>query len=147
VAAYPEHVFHGTVKQVGNAPMTVDSRVCYDVVVAVGTDDQIWSANNDRQELKPGMTAYINVKLAQKKNVLRVRNDALRFGPDDVQQGDDAAAGPKVRWGQNAACKVYVARSGTPRITLEDVRVGTTDGVYSEVLDGLKEGEAVVCER
>jgi len=141
VAAYPDHEFHGVVKQVCNAPMTVDNRVCYDVVVAMEGGDELWSGNNDRQELKPGMTAYISVKLNQKKNVLRVRNDALQFG------ADDDADRPKVRWGQNVACKIYVARSGTPTFTLEDVRVGMTDGVYSEVLDGLKEGESVVCQR
>ena len=146
VAAYPDHVFHGLVKQVGNASITVDNRVCYDVVVAVETSDQLWSDNNDKQELKPGMTAYISIKLSQKRNVLRVRNNALRFEADDMRQADDAAGKPRVRWGQNAACKVYVTRSGTPRPVLEEVRVGTTDGKYSEVLDGLTEGELVVCE-
>jgi HlyD family secretion protein len=143
VAAYPDHEFHGVVKQVSNAPITVDARVCYDVVVAVENGDQFWSDNNNRQELKPGMTAYISVKLTQKKNVLRVRNDALQFG------ANDNAERPKVRWGQNAACKVRIARSDMPKFTLQDVevRVGMTDGVYSEVLDGLTEGEAVVCER
>src|SRR5205807_3234614 len=73
VDAYPGQPFYGTVVQVRNAPITVQSVVTYDVVVAV---------DNPGLELKPGMTANVSITTAKRDGVLRVPLRALRFRPD-----------------------------------------------------------------
>src|SRR5262249_16852668 len=63
VDAYPGRPFHGTVDQVRNAPITVQNVVTYDVVVAV---------DNDKLELKPGMTANASITTAERDEALRL---------------------------------------------------------------------------
>ena len=73
VDAYPNTSFTGKVTQVRNAPITVQNVVTYDAVVQV--------ANPDLQ-LKPGMTANISFLIAERQDVIKVSNAALRFQPD-----------------------------------------------------------------
>ena len=72
VDAYPAERFHGVVRQIRNAPQTVQNVVTYDAVIDV--------ANTDLK-LKPGMTANVTFTYADRTNVLRVPNAALRFKP------------------------------------------------------------------
>jgi HlyD family secretion protein len=72
VDAYPADVFRGVVRQIRNAPQTVQNVVTYDAVVDV--------ANTDLR-LRPGMTANVTFVYAQKDDVLRIPNAALRFRP------------------------------------------------------------------
>jgi hypothetical protein len=51
--------------------------VTYNVVVEVDNPEQI---------LLPGMTAYVNIVVAQRKDVLLVPNAALRFKPAEAAQ-------------------------------------------------------------
>jgi hypothetical protein len=39
---------------------------------------------------------------------------------------------------------VEAAKSGPPRLSPVKVRIGITDGAFSEVLEGLKEGDVIV---
>src|SRR5262249_32890946 len=73
VDAYQNITFTGEVIQVRNAPITVQNVVTYDAVVQV--------ANPDLQ-LKPGMTANISFLIAERQDVIKVPNAALRFQPD-----------------------------------------------------------------
>ena len=50
-------LFHGTVPQVRNSPVTVQNVVTYDTVVSV---------NNADEKLKPGMTANLYIVIAQR---------------------------------------------------------------------------------
>jgi HlyD family secretion protein len=72
VDAYPGELFHGQVRQVRNAPISVQNVVTYDVVLGVKNPDL---------RLKPGMTANVSIVVARKDNVLKVPNAALRFTP------------------------------------------------------------------
>ena len=72
VDAYPSERFKGTVRQIRNAPQTVQNVVTYDAVLDVDNTDL---------KLKPGMTANITFVTAQRVDVLRVPNAALRFRP------------------------------------------------------------------
>ena len=72
VDAFPNRTFHGDVVQVRNAPTTVQNVVTYDTVIGV---------NNADLKLKPGMTANVSIIVAQRDNVLKVSNAALRFQP------------------------------------------------------------------
>ncbi len=69
VDAFPNRTFNGSVRQVRNAATTTQSVVSYATIIDV---------NNDELRLKPGMTANVSIIVAQKTNVLRVPNAALR---------------------------------------------------------------------
>src|SRR5467141_1674805 len=75
VDAFPMRTFHGKVVQVRNAPITVQNVVTYDTVIGVSNPDL---------KLKPGMTANVSVIVAQKDNVLQLKNAALRYRPLDA---------------------------------------------------------------
>jgi HlyD family secretion protein len=137
VDAFPNRSFRGVVKQVRLNPTIQQNVVTYDVVVAVDNPDLI---------LMPGMTAYVNILVAQRKDVLLVPNAALRFRPADA--GPRADKSPEGRGkgkpdGQSGT--VYVIDNGQPKAVR--VTVGITDSRMTEVLGGdLKEGDAVIIE-
>ncbi len=72
VDAYPSETFRGRVRQIRNAPQTVQNVVTYDAVIDV---------DNPELKLRPGMTANVTFVYAEKDDVLRVPNAALRFRP------------------------------------------------------------------
>lgn len=72
VDAYPDRSFEGKVTQVRLAATELQNIVTYTVIIE--------AANTDRK-LFPGMTANVQIAVAQKEDVLRIPNDALRFKP------------------------------------------------------------------
>lgn len=72
VDAYPSRTFTGQVVQIRNSPITVQNVVTYDTVIGVTNSDF---------KLKPGMTATVSITTAQRTNVLKIPNSALRFKP------------------------------------------------------------------
>jgi HlyD family secretion protein len=72
VDAFPTEEFRGSVTQVRLQPTTVQNVVTYQTVIDVP---------NPRLQLKPGMTANVNIEIARRSNVVRVPNTALRFRP------------------------------------------------------------------
>lgn len=137
VDAYPSQTFNGSVRQVRLNPITQQNVVTYDVVVAVG---------NPEHSLKPGMTAYVNIVVAQRKDALLVPNAALRFKPADAaQNGAKRKEKGKDERKKGAVGTVYVLENGK----LKPVTIGTgiTDNKMTEVLaGGLKAGDQVVVE-
>jgi HlyD family secretion protein len=73
VDAFPQITFRGRVTEIRNAPVTVQNVVTYNVVIQV---------HNPDLKLRPGMTANASVLVAQKDDVLKIPNSALRFRPD-----------------------------------------------------------------
>jgi HlyD family secretion protein len=84
VDAYPNVPFTGKVVQVRNAPIIVQNVVTYDAVVQVA---------NPEMRLKPGMTANVSFLIAQRSEVLKVPNAALRFQPEGASQETGAQDG------------------------------------------------------
>jgi HlyD family secretion protein len=73
------------VRQIRNAAQTVQNVVTYDAVVDVQNPDLA---------LRPGMTANVTFVWAERDDVLRVPNAALRFRPPaDLQGGGRRGAG------------------------------------------------------
>jgi HlyD family secretion protein len=60
------------VRQIRNAPQTLQNVVTYDAVIDVDNSDL---------KLRPGMTANVTFISAEKDNVLRAPNAAMRFRP------------------------------------------------------------------
>jgi HlyD family secretion protein len=72
VDAFPGERFKGQVRQIRNAPQTVQNVVTYDAVIDVA---------NAELKLRPGMTANVTFVASEKEDVLRVPNAAVRFRP------------------------------------------------------------------
>lgn len=152
VDAFPNRIFHGVVHQVRLNPSTQQNVVTYDVVVSVDNGDKT---------LMPGMTAYVNITVAQQHDVLIVPNAALRFRPADApaRKGNSQGAESKPKGeGKSATGRskdksevvtpmgtVYILENGQPKSVR--VAVGITDNRSTEIIaEGLKEGTAVIVE-
>jgi HlyD family secretion protein len=150
VDAYPTEKFKGTVRQIRNAPQTVQNVVTYDAVIDV---------DNTALKLKPGMTANVTFVYAEKDDILRVPNAALRFRPppemlapkEHETSGSASAAVPprQPRPPRDSTAtdrrSVWVLRGDRPAPV--SIRVGVSDGTLSEVVEGeLHEGDAAITE-
>lgn len=149
VDAFPGRTFEGKVHLVRYAPVTVENVVTYVTVIDVA---------NPKLELRPGMTATVSIVLAKRENTITVPNAALRFKPAPTERkepvagdtkggGDRRSKGPRNGGRDLAAAaspnrKVYVLEDGEPKPV--DVEVGITDGVVTEVLTGLTEGQEIL---
>jgi HlyD family secretion protein len=135
VDAFPNRTFQGTVKQRRLNPTTLQNVVTYDVVVAVDNPEQI---------LMPGMTAYVNITIAQRKNVLLVPNTALRFKPAEAAPKKEKPKS-KEEHKKVPGGTAYVLENG--KLKLVRINTGITDNKFTEVISGdLKAGDQVVTE-
>jgi HlyD family secretion protein len=139
VDAFPQRTFHGKVVQVRNAPITVQNVVTYDTVIGV---------NNDDLKLKPGMTANVSIKIAHRDSALQIKNAALRYRPADATPNEAArstsSTGQRPRSGgaRTPERTVYVLNGSSPKPV--QIKTGISDGINTEVTEGLKEGDRVV---
>lgn len=149
VDAYPGVRFRGAIRQVRLAPINVQNVVTYNVVVAVDNQDL---------RLKPGMTANVSIVVAERDQVLKVPNAALRFTPPSGDRVDGAQ-------GDGKATKASGKSDGTPGGRAADVagqartiwkvsasgdlepasiQAGISDGSATEVVGGpLAEGDVI----
>ena len=150
VDAFPGETFRGRIREVRQAPTSIQGVVTYAAVV---------DAPNPEGKLRQGMTASVTMVTSQRANALRVANAALRYRPSP-----EAAAGAKVArnqvplvseaWADTAPPPEGEARPGTRRLFAwrlqsgRPVRVpvvtGISDGQRTEVISGLAEGDQVV---
>jgi HlyD family secretion protein len=84
VDAYPDQKFSGVIRQIRDAPQTLQNVVTYDAVIDVDNADL---------RLKPGMTANVTFVYAERKDVLRIPTAALRFRPPDALLAERATDG------------------------------------------------------
>ena len=151
VDAFPDRSFTGEVQQIRMNPTTTQNVVTYNVRVSLANPDHI---------LLPGMTAYVNIGVAESRDVLLVPNAALRFKPaeaDEAASANGAQSGASTG-GQGArngeargrgkkregnSGRVYVVDGRT--IKPVQVQLGITDNRNTEVVGGdLKEGDTLV---
>jgi HlyD family secretion protein len=128
VDAHRGRDFHGEVIQVRNAPLTESNVVHYETIIAV---------NNEEGLLKPGMTTEVAIITAQVEDAVRVRNTALRARLPDAlvpPTTEDEVEGANGR--------VFLLRDGT--IMARAVRTGLSDGLNTEVMEGLEPDDVVV---
>jgi HlyD family secretion protein len=152
VAAFPGKDFHGKVTQIRlNASMN-SSVVTYTVLVAYDNKDE---------KLLPYMTANLQFEVAQKKGVLSLPNPVFRWRPQPKllakeyraewvpqlkrqaqSETDKAPLKAASKDGQNWVT-VWV-QAGPGQVKPQAVRIGLTDGLNTEILEGLNEGDEVV---
>jgi HlyD family secretion protein len=164
VDAFPNRMFNGEVRQIRNSPTNYQNVVSYDTVIAV---------DNTEMKLRPGMTATVSIIIAARTNALRIPNAAMRFRPPDApletkpnraQTGPPGATnasggrGPGMGRGPGGhgpgghgehmmTRTVYVLPDKSDKDAKPqpvEIKVGISDGIYTEVKDGLTEGQEVI---
>ncbi len=147
VDAFPMRTFHGKVIQVRNAPITVQNVVTYDTVIGVSNPDL---------KLKPGMTANVSIIVTHKDDVLQIKNAALRYRPAEATPAPTQANSPGnagrpsapreagASRERRAERTVYVLSDGASRPKPAQIKTGISDGIVTEMIEGLKEGDRVV---
>jgi HlyD family secretion protein len=140
VDAFPNKSFIGEVQQIRMNATVQQNVVTYNVRVSLQNPDQI---------LLPGMTAYVNIGVAQRDDALLVPNAALRFKPPEADSGaskNGAATGQERGKGKkrdSASGTVYVIDDD--RLKPVAIQLGITDNRMTEVVGGeLKAGDQVI---
>lgn len=126
---YAGETFHGVVRQVrtnysdsSSSSSSSSSSTTYTVVIDVD--------NNDLR-LKPGMTATLTIRTVDKKGVLLVPNEALRFSPSTNEKTYKNTGVWKLEPGQEP--------------TRVDVKIGIIATQETEIVSGdIKEGDVVI---
>jgi len=149
VDAFPGRSFSGSVQQVRKSAQVVSNVVSYTVVI---------SAANPELMLLPGMTANVRIVTAQKDDVLKVPNAALRFRPQlDADQKDKEGGTPAGKGLGGKSAKGEKAGKGSGRVWVADkdgkpvevrLKTGISDGSMTELVEvveaSLAEGAEVI---
>lgn len=122
VDAYPDRAFQGKVFRIRLDSKVLQNVVTYNVVISVDNPEEI---------LLPGMTAFVNIIIDERNDILKLPLAALKFRP----AGEDGKSGKNVyRLENNKAVAV-------------PVQIGIADGKDAELTGGgLKEGDWVILE-
>lgn len=134
VDAIPNRSFQGEVRQIRLSPANVQNVITYDVVVAVENPDLA---------LMPGMTAYVSIAVAERKDALLVPNAALRFKPTARDANAVAPIDTKMRKKDSASGQVFVLSNGQAKPV--QVSLGITDNKMTEITaGGVRDGDAII---
>ena len=130
VDAFPDDMFVGQVTQVRQQATTESNVVTYEVVI---------SAPNNELKLKPGLTANVTIFTLEKNDVLTAPAKALRFMPNEAllhegQTIEDVDAAEKVWTLEGNVFKAHA------------VETGTSNGVLTEIVSGIKAGTEVLVD-
>lgn len=146
VDAFPNRSFKGVVKQIRLNPTSQQNVVTYDVVITVDNPENI---------LLPGMTAYVNIVVSRRKDILLIPNAALRFKPSSLNKEKDNNADqnqqpangekPKKNRKRDASTGTLYVLNPLGEIKPVTVTLGITNNRFTEMVNGsLNEGDAIV---
>jgi RND family efflux transporter MFP subunit len=116
VDAFPHRVFHGKVFKIASGSTIQQGVITYDVSISL---DSV-------KGLKPDMSANTTILVRQRHNVLMVPSEA-------IQQGV-----------KNSTVNILQQKDGKSSIESVKVKTGVSDGVNTEILSGVQEGQTVV---
>ena len=133
VDAFPQRRFDARLTSLRNAPKTTNGVVTYLGVLEV---------DNSAGLLRPGLTATVDILVAEADDTLLVPNGALRFTPP----GGDASARALVPSNDGELVgRVWVLENAKP--VARDLRIGRNDGRNTQVLSGdLMPGDDVIVD-
>jgi HlyD family secretion protein len=128
VEAFPGRTFPSQVTSLQMEPKVTLNVVTYQAVL---------TADNPAMELLPGMTCTAMIAAGTRSQVLLVPNAALRYAPAVPKAVKGGVTLPE------GTHRVWVLTAGVPGPV--DVKLGPTDGHFTEVLPGpLQEGMQVI---
>lgn len=139
VDAFPTETFTGQISQVRLNATTVQNVVTYTTVV---------DFDNPQMKLYPGMTAYVNIPVAQADNVLKVPSGALRFTPQVATGTAQGQKSGSARQAKDATLGTIWKLAADKSLQPVQVKLGITDHTFTQVaqvLNGsLTSGDQVV---
>lgn len=150
VDAFSDRSFNARITQVRHAPQTIEGVVSYETVLGV---------NNEDLQLLPGMTATAEIITRQIDDALLIPNAALRYSPPVAPVKPQASGSvinrlftrsrsPRSTLTPTEAGmmrQVWLLKNGEPQSLM--IKLGESDGLYTEVLEGeLEPGMAVITE-
>ena len=145
VDAYPNDTFEGVVQQVRLGESDESSSSASSSSSSVVTYEVVITADNPDLKLKPRLTANVTIFTMEEENILLVPNKALRFIPEPklmetlgLQVNDNSA---NIKNGEKF---VWVKEDNV--LVTKAVTVGVSNNNYTEVLNGLNEGEVVAVD-
>ena len=155
VTAYPNQPFEGEVLKIEPQALEEENVTTFAVLIRL---------DNRNGLLRPGMNADVEIRVAERPNVLAVPTNALRtpkdiataaalVGVSEAQVREQLASGAGPARGASPAGNaatvafgghywVFVKRGAAP--VAVNVTTGITDLDQNEVLDGLKDGDEVL---
>ena len=138
VDAFPGERFTGQVTQIRKAPQTNNNVVTFSVMARVKNPDL---------KLLPGMTASAKILTEERKDVLKVPNEALRFRPTQADGTPIKLEVKKREEGPGIPGRVWLlGADGNPAPV--GLRLGVSDGKFTEVLKGeIKQGTAIILSK
>ncbi len=135
VDAYTGELFDGTVTQVRLSPTTTNNVVTYEVVV---------SAENPEHKLIPGLTANLTIYVMRQQNIMLLSEKAFTFeprsDPDNKDLPQPESDGKDIKVGENQRL-VWVVKDN--KLVPVAVTIGETNGIKTEIVSGLKDGDVV----
>ncbi|MFH1253812.1 MAG: efflux RND transporter periplasmic adaptor subunit [bacterium] len=146
VDSFPKKHFEGKVKRIQYQAKIVDNVVTYATVLDV---------KNPKLRLRPGMTANVEIKVAENTNALVVSNKALRINPINIEyvanklkyklekvSVEEKLAGQKSK----KIMKDYVWILDNKTLKQIEVKIGNNDGKFIEIKKGLEDNANVIIE-
>jgi len=115
VNAYPEQMFHGTIKQIRFNPINRGGVITYDAIAI---------CDNSQYLLKPGMTAIVTIEVEKKQKVLAIPNEALTVIPPTIDM---------FKLDKN---KKYVWKKKRGDIMPVEIQTGLIGDTFTEILKG-----------
>jgi len=117
VDAFSNQHLTGRVTKIASGSTIQSGVITYDVTVTL---------DNHELVLKPDMTASVTIETGKQTGVLLVPSEGIKTGTDGL------------------AVNVVANKNGKSSIEKRTVTTGGTDGVNTEILTGLKEGEIII---
>lgn len=150
VDAFPKKHFTAKVDRIQYLAKIVDGVVTYATILKV---------ENPKFRLRPGMTTNVDIKVAENKRALTVPNKTLRINTATIEQQARLAGYTLQKFEiphdqqKDALSKSKVRKHRDLIWILEDkvikqveVKLGTNDGRYSEILHGINESSNIITE-
>jgi HlyD family secretion protein len=131
IDALPNTSLKGKVDQIAVTSKLVNGVVSYAVRVVL---------DGRQAPLKPGMTATTRIVLSQKKNVLRVPNEAIRR---DLQTGRAFISVSATELNDDGSDDT-TGKATDPTTHEVEVTLGLQDTDYTEIVSGAQEGQVVL---
>lgn len=139
VDAFIGETFEGEVTQVRLDYTETSNVITYTVVI---------KADNPDLKLKPGLTATVSIYTLELKDVLTAEAKAINFKPEpDVMMQymqQENITPPNGKPEENNDATVLWVLNNDKTITPKPVKLGASDGVNVQVLEGLNEGDQLV---
>jgi HlyD family secretion protein len=146
VDAIPDRTFNGRLTQIRNPYTPSEKQTAQAAQQSTITNfDGVIEVDNPDLLLRPSLTANVSIVVSKTENTLRIPNGALRVQiPQDPSSPHPAP--PAVPPDSVDTSVVYRLAGGNRNAVPEPVlvKLGITDNISTQVLDGLKEGDTVI---